>query len=191
MQRPSEIITQGWLAFSLCFKFASMCFLCIQRPLFIKHCLFFAFNFCGQFLNFFSVGLVSLWRFSLTERGGSQEPLSELIYWKDQGFVRFPFLREIITVSTCFVLHPQRWELTFFTPLCQTIIAVDCQIRRRLFWWEKFLIHVRDYIDAQWLVISLPFISWKIMLWGSWYENIFQRAKQLDISFLLVYSNQN
>jgi hypothetical protein len=55
-----------------------------------------------------AVVLVSLWSFNLTRWGEFQELQSELICWKDHVFANCLTLREIITVSTCYVLHPQR-----------------------------------------------------------------------------------
>ena len=66
------------------------------------------FYFLPAFFMNVAVGLVSLWRFNLIRGEGFQEQLSGLICWKDPVFVKCLILREIITASTCFVLHQQR-----------------------------------------------------------------------------------
>lgn len=100
MQRLLETITRGGMIY--CFK---NILICIMQILYDT---IYLLGFHSYVYIIFAVVLVSLWRFNLTRWGEFQELLSELICWKDHVFARCLILREIITVSTCFVLHHQR-----------------------------------------------------------------------------------
>lgn len=96
MQKLSETIIQGWIEFC---PFSN----CSEGIFFWKQL-----HGCNIFCMEIAVVLVSLWRSSLTKREGFQELLSEHIYSKDLVFASCLILREIIIVSTCFVLLHRR-----------------------------------------------------------------------------------
>lgn len=73
-----------------------------------------------------AVVLVSLWRFNLTRMEGFPELLSELICLRDLVFAKCLILREITIVSTCFVLHHLRLEISASTRVNSCLIYHLC-----------------------------------------------------------------
>lgn len=116
MQRPSETITQGGEVFSVNYIFnfgQALSYLCVPVCLYLHP------------LNT-AVVLVSLWRFNLTRMEGFPELLSELICLRDLVFAKCLILSEITIVSTCFVLHHLRLEISASTRVNSCLIYHLC-----------------------------------------------------------------